>query len=106
MDVRPAIRTNTDGTFILREPNLKNRKSLWENYAGIIPDFSMFCDIMDQLTDDYTALFIHNATTSNKLEDCIYWYKAPKVPQGFKFGSHDFWSFHNTRFNENYVEPF
>ena len=68
MDVKPVIRTNVDGTFILREPSVKNRKSLWENYAGIIPDFSTFCTIMDQITDDYTALYIHNTTQSNKLK--------------------------------------
>ena len=72
MDVKPVIRTNIDGTFILREPSLKNRRALWENYAGIIPDFSTFCEIMDQITDDYTALYIHNATQSNKLEDWVY----------------------------------
>jgi hypothetical protein len=73
LDVKPVIRTNIDATFILREPSLKNRKSLWENYASIIPDFNMFCEIMDQLTDDYTALYIHNSTNSNKLSDCIFW---------------------------------
>lgn len=106
MDVKPVIRTNVDGTFILREPNLKNRKSLWENYAGIIPDFSMFCDILDQITDDYTALYIHNATTSNKLEDCLYWYKATPIPNGFKFGCQDFWDFHEQRYNPAYKDPF
>ena len=106
MDVKPVIRTNVDGTFILRETNLKNRKSLWENYAGIISDFSQFCDIMDQLTDDYTALYIHNATKSNKLEDCLFWYKAIKVPSSFKFGSKYFWDFHITRYNNNYVDNY
>jgi hypothetical protein len=105
MDVRPVIRTNVDGTFILRENNLKNRKSLWENYAGIIPDFGMFCDIMDQLTDDYTALYIHNATQSNKLEDCLFWYKATPCPKDFKFGSPDYWKFHEARYNKAYVDP-
>jgi hypothetical protein len=100
LDVKPVIRTNIDGTFILRETNLKNRRSLWENYAGVIPDFSMFCDIMDQLTTDYTALYIHNATTSNKLEDCVFWYKAKTVPESFKFGSEDYWLFHDDRFDE------
>lgn len=106
MDVKPVIRTNVDGTFILREPNLKNRRSLWENYAGIIPDFTQFCDIMDQITNDYTALYIHNATKSNKLEDCLFWYKAKPVPSGFKFGCPDFWDFHYSRYNPDYVEPF
>lgn len=105
MDVKPVIRTNVDGTFILREPNLRNRKSLWENYAGVIPDFSLFCDILDQLTDDYTALYIHNATKSNKLEDCIFFYKATPPPKDFKFGCPDFWNFHFARYNPNYVEP-
>lgn len=106
MDVKPVIRTNIDGTFILREPNLRNRKSLWENYAGIIPDFTQFCDILDQITDNFTALYIHNATKSNKLEDCLFWYKAKPVPKGFKFGSSEYWEFHQNRYNNEYVEPF
>tara|TARA_B100000073_G_C23739703_1_gene573345 strand:+ start:2033 stop:2818 length:786 start_codon:yes stop_codon:yes gene_type:complete len=107
MDVKPVIRTNIDGVFILREPNLKNRRSLWENYAGIIPDFSMFCEIMDQVTDDYTALYIHNSSTSNKLEDCVFWYKAnpDEVPNGFRLGSKEFWKFHKERYDTNYVNP-
>lgn len=105
MDVLPVIRTNVDGTFILRETNLRNRKSLWENYAGVIPDFTMFCEIMDQLTDDYTALYIHNATKSNKLEDCVFWFKAdPSKLINFKMGSQDFWDFHNERFNKDLNE--
>ena len=47
LDVKPVIRTNVDGCFILRETNLKNRKALWENYAGVIPDFSQFCDLLE-----------------------------------------------------------
>ena len=105
MDVKPVIRTNIDSTFILREPSLKNRKSLWENYASIIPDFNMFCEIMDQITDDYTALYIHNATNSNKLTDCIFWYKAKPVPPGFQFGSPDYWLFHEERYDQNYQDP-
>ena len=107
MDVKPVIRTNVDGVFILREPNIKNRRSLWENYAGVIPDFSMFCDIMDQLTDDYTALYIQNSVQSNKLEDCIYWYKArpDEIPSSFKIGSKEFWKFHKDRYDDNYVNP-
>lgn len=104
MDVKPVIRTNVDGVFILRESNLKNRKSLWENYAGIIPDFTEFCAIMDQITDDYTALYIHNATQSNKLEDCLFWYKAKPHPP-FRMGSRDFWKYHETRYNPDYTDP-
>jgi len=106
MDVKPVIRTNVDGIFILREPIMKNRKSLWENYASIIPDFGMFCDVMDQLTDDYTALYIHNSSKSNNWQECVFYFKADIIPTDFKFGCKEFWSFHNERYDENYVDPF
>ncbi len=106
MDIKPVIRTNVDGVFILREPSVKNRKSIWENYASIIPDFSLFCQIMDQITNDYTALYIHNSTQSNKLEECIYYYKAKPFPKVFKFGSDDYWNFHKQRFNKTFKESF
>jgi hypothetical protein len=92
MDVKPVIRTNVDCCFILRETNLKNRKSLWENYAGVIPDFSQFCDIMDQITDDFTALYINNTGQSNKLEECVFYYK-PKQMKPFNFGCPEYWNF-------------
>lgn len=105
MDVLPVIRTNVDGVFILREPNLKNRRSLYENYAGIIPDFNLFCKILDNITDDYTALYIHNATKTNNWQDCVFWYKATPIPKDFKFGSPGFWDHHYQRYNPEYVEP-
>jgi hypothetical protein len=104
LDIKPVIRTNVDGTFILRETNLKNRKSLWENYAGVFPDFGMFCDVLDQLTDDYTSLYVHNATTSNKIEDCVFWYKAKPIPEEFRIGCQDYWDYHEERFDKDRQE--
>lgn len=106
MDILPSIRTNIDGVFILRETNLKNRKALYENYAGVIPTFKLFCDIMDALTEDYNALYIHNAGRSNNWEECVFYYKAPYPIPDFKFGSPDFWKFHETRYNQHYKDPF
>ena len=103
LDIKPAIRTNIDGTFILRETNLRNRRILWENYSSVVGDFQTFCDIMDQLTNDYTALYIHNATTSSNIEDCVFWYKAKPVPDNFRIGSDDYWAFHDQRFDEKAV---
>ena len=105
LDIKPAIRTNIDGTFILKESNRSNRKTLWEHYAGIIPDFGLFNALMDQLTEDYTALYIHNAGQSTNWEDCVFWYKAKATPN-FRMGSDDYWSFHQQRMDENYTDPF
>lgn len=101
LDIRPTIRVNIDVAFILREPSIKIRKSLWENYASIIPDFTLFCDIMDQMPE-YTSLVIKNDATSNNWKDCVFYYKAPPTPKDFKFGAKEFWDFHNDRYNFEY----
>ena len=106
MDVKPVIRTNTDGVFILREPILKNRRSLWENYASVVPDFNLFCQLLDQLTDDFCCLYISNQSKSNDWKDCVFWYKAPKIPEDWKFGCPEYMQFHEDRFNQDYVDPF
>lgn len=103
LDIIPGIRSSIDGTFILREPNLKNRKKLWENYASIIPDFKLFCKLLDEITGDYTALYIHNATQTNDWTECVYWYKAKPIPEGFRFGCESFWEHCNYRINKDYT---
>lgn len=106
MDVKPVIRTNVDGIFILREPLLKNRESLYKNYASVIPDFSTFCELMDQLTDDYCALYIHGATQTNDWQDCVFYYKAPETPEDWKLGCDEYWEFHHSRYNNSYKDSF
>jgi hypothetical protein len=71
--VSPALRTNVDYTFIFREPNMTNRKILYDNYAM----FATFDDqVMDQCTNNYECLVIDNTSSSNSLTDQVFWYKA------------------------------
>lgn len=99
LDILPSIRTNIDYTFILRETNQRNRKALWENYAGCIPNYQMFQDIMDTITEDFTALVINNRVQSNKIEDCVFWYKAKpdRIPPNLKLGHPVSWEFNDAR---------
>jgi hypothetical protein len=105
MDILPSIRTNIDYTFILRETNQRNRKALWENYAGCIPSLQMFQDIMDSITEDFTALVINNRIQSNKLEDCIFWYKAhpERLSENIQFCHPTAWEFNEERFDPNAI---
>jgi hypothetical protein len=108
LDIKPDIRVNINGVFILRESRLDIRKKLYENYGGCIPTFEMFCQIMDALTTDYTALYINNMSTSNKIEDTVFYYKADpsKIPKDWKFGCKEFWQFHKERYIGNDGEMF
>ncbi len=105
LDVQPVIRTNVDGVFILREPNLRNRKVMYENYGGGIPSLKIFCELMDELTSDYCAMYIKNASGSNNWWENVFWYKATPAPDDFKFGCPEYWEFHFERYNSEYVDP-
>jgi hypothetical protein len=81
LGITPNLRTNVDFVFILRENILGNRKRIYENYAGMFPTFEMFCQFMDQCTENYECLVICNSSSSNKLEDQVFWYKASDHPE-------------------------
>jgi hypothetical protein len=96
LGIQPALRTNVDFVFILREPYINNRKRIYENYASAFPSFEFFCQIMDQCTQNFEVLVIDNTTLSSKLEDTIFWYRAAIQPD-FRIGAPEFWN-HSAQF--------
>jgi len=107
MDISTVIRTNVDYTFILRETNFANRERLHKNFVACVHDFQDFQWIMDQITEDFTALVVNNRVQSNNVEDCLFWYKAnpSRFPENWKFGCQDAWKFHEERYDEEYSDP-
>ena len=90
LGIQPALRTNVDFVFILREPYASNRRRIFDNYGSAFPSFEFFCQVMDQCTQNYECLVIDNTTQSNKLEDSIFWYKA-NLHGDFRIGAQEFW---------------
>lgn len=90
LGIPPALRTNIDYVFILREPYIANRRRIFDNYAGMFPTFESFCQVMDQCTENYECLVINNNAKSNKLQDQVFWYKADSH-NDFRLGSKEFW---------------
>lgn len=90
LGIPPTLRTNIDFVFILRENYIANRKRIYENYAGMFPTFESFCQVMDQCTENYECLVIHNNSKSNKLQDQVFWYKADSHGD-FRLGAKEFW---------------
>jgi hypothetical protein len=100
LGIPPNLRTNIDYVFILRENYISNRKRLYEHYAGMFPTFEMFCQVMDQCTEDYCCLVIHNNAKSNKLEEQVFWYKA-EDHGNFHIGASQFWEYHTSNYNKS-----
>jgi hypothetical protein len=100
LGIPPNLRTNIDYVFILRENYISNRKRLFEHYAGMFPSFEMFCQVMDQCTENYECLVINNNAKSNKLVDQVFWYKA-EPHANFRIGAPQFWKYSEENYSNN-----
>ena len=101
LGIPPILRSNIDYVFILRENIVNNRKRLYDNYAGMFPTFEVFCQVMDQCTENYECLVVDNTTKSNKIEDMVFWYKA-EDHSNFTMGSSEFWQHHSNNYKDKY----
>jgi hypothetical protein len=91
MGIPPALRSQVDFVFILRQNIISNRKKIYEQWAGMFPSFDAFCQVLDQCTENYECLVIDNTTQSNKLEDQVFWYKAQIRPK-FRVCAPEYWA--------------
>ena len=98
IDLPPALRANSDYIFVFKEPVLANREKLYKNFFGIFPTFDMFNKVMDACTENYECIVLDNTSKSNRIEDCVFWYKA-KMHKNFKVGAPEYWHAHKKMFN-------
>ena len=69
LGIPPALRTNVDYVFILRENIMSNRKRIYENYASMFATFEAFCSVLDSCTKflksikHRSIIFINTFTT-------------------------------------------
>lgn len=102
MDLPPALRANVDYVFVLRENIIQNREKLYKSFFGIFPSFDVFCKVMDATTENYECLVLDNTVKSNKITDCVFWYKA-SLRKNFRVGSPDLWRLHKKMYNPKYL---
>uniref|UniRef100_A0A6C0CMY7 Uncharacterized protein n=1 Tax=viral metagenome TaxID=1070528 RepID=A0A6C0CMY7_9ZZZZ len=76
MALSPFQRNNCDYVFVFKENIMENRKKLHKHYFGCFPSFKVFEAVFDQCTQNYECLVLDNTTSSTKLQDCVFWYKA------------------------------
>lgn len=100
-DAGPEIRGNCDYVFVLRENIQQNRERLWRMFFGIFPTLEAFNEALTACTEDYQCLVLDNTAKSNKIEDCVFWYKA-KIRDNFRMGSPLLWHYHSKNYNPDY----
>jgi hypothetical protein len=103
LGITPELRSNIDYVFIFNEPSYKNRKKIYDDYAGMIPSFDFFCNVLDACTQNHECLVIKTSGNSTDIKDQVFWYKAEQHDK-FQVGHPKFWKYHNANYNENYEE--
>lgn len=100
MDLSPDLRANVDYVFVLRENVIQNRERLYKAFFGVFPSFDLFNKVMTACTENFECLVLDNTSRSNKLEDCVFYYKAP-IRKGFRIGSDAMWKYHQSHYKPN-----
>lgn len=72
----PHIRCNFDYVFILKEYSTLTKKKLYDNFAGILPNFDSFDKIFSSCTENYHAMVIDNHKPTLNISEKIFWYCA------------------------------
>ena len=94
-----SIRANIDYVFLLRENVVANQERLYKSFFGIFPTFKMFQQTLMACTEDYGMLVLDNTSRSNKIEDCVFWYKA-KIHGKFRLCSPAVWKLDKQIYNK------
>lgn len=94
MDIGPSIRSQIDYVFILRCTGVDDRKKIYKNFFGIFPDFETFEKVFDQCTEGFDCIVLDNTVRSNKIEDCVFWYRAQPRPPNFRLCNREAWKLH------------
>ena len=95
--IPPIFRGNTDYLFIFRENNMNWRRKIHEQYGGMFSTFEMFSAVMDKYTNNYQCLVIDNSIHSDKIEDCVFWYRADDHGN-FKISPKEVWDYSERNF--------
>ena len=90
MDMGPDLRSNTDYVFCLRENIIENRQRLYKYFFGMFGTYDEFARVMDNCTENHECIVLDNTSGSNKVEECVFWYKATHPVPDFKLGRRTF----------------
>jgi hypothetical protein len=86
MDLGPELRSQIDYVFVLKENVISNRQKLHKYFFGIFEKYEEFSLVMDKCTNSHECLVLDNTQVNNKIEECIFYYKADPSIGRFRLG--------------------
>lgn len=90
MDLTPDLRNNIDYVFCLKQSIIAEKRKLHTYFFGMFEKFDDFSRVMDRCCDNYGCIVLDNTAPTNKLEDCIFWYRSRIDLPPFQIGKEVF----------------
>ena len=76
MDILPALRTQVDYVFVLKDNIRANKERLHRNFFGMFNKVDEFIQVMDKCTENNECLVLDNTSPTPDLSKCLFWYKG------------------------------
>lgn len=90
LGIPPPLRSNIDAVFLMNDRGA-NVQKIYDTYAsGVFDNFNEFKMVFSQVTQDRHAMVIDQNSTSNRLQDLVFYYKAQDHGP-FRMGSPEDW---------------
>lgn len=86
MEMRPEFRANVDYVFVCKENKKDNIEKLYKYFFGMFDKVADFRKVLQCTTSDYGCLVLDNTSISDKIQDCVFWYRA-KLDREFKIAA-------------------
>ncbi|KAK9827216.1 hypothetical protein WJX74_010697 [Apatococcus lobatus] len=100
-DLPPKFRGQVDYVFAYRALAEDDREKLYQYFfSGAFSSYGDFLQVLKACTSDYHCLVLDATKPTNKLDEQVFWWKAPPAPE-FKAGSKEFWQFHLMNFKDD-----
>ena len=96
-DIGPDLRQQARLIFLFTDTSPLNQKKLYDEFGGSFVNFKAFADALMYYGKDKGCLVINRTTDSDRIEDCVQWYRAKKHPP-FKVGGSTFWKYHKKNY--------
>ena len=89
------LKNSLEYLFILKENLYANRKKIYDNFLinlGFEIEFTLFCKLLDDYTEDYNFIVIYLKSESKNICDKIFWYRSDKH-DNLKICSDEAWNY-------------
>lgn len=94
----PALRTNTDVIFVMKQNDNPSKQSLYESYFGIFDKPAEFRNVLEGCTENFSSMVMDNrGAPSSNIPTHVFWYKA-KFGRQFRVGGEELWAYHDRWF--------